>query len=318
MNFNKYVCDTCNFNTIYKNQLAKHKLTKKHLFNMQNPNISRKTFTCEKCNIIYNSNTSLWRHKKQCITAETTIVVNNVVNNENTAITSLISKIDNLENMIIELKSTQSNTIAISDANNECNNNNNTDNSTNFNINLFLNEKCGKAPNFIDTLKSLKIDNNYNDNVLNNGYVNTVCDIIKTQLSALPITERPIHCIKDENIQQNILHIRHDNQWETETELQWTNSIHNDWHSDYNSEDEPDETDKQIIFQCLKQIEENIINQLRQKYGFYDGRNKNEIEYALNKIKVVKCLLQYVKMEKIELYKIIEKYTEEVAITSTK
>lgn len=188
----------------------------------------------------------------------------------------------------------------------------------NFNINLFLNEKCGKAPNFIDTLKSLKIDNNYNDNILNNGYVNTVCDIIKTQLSALPITERPIHCIKDENIQQNILHIRHDNQWETETELQWTNSIHNDWHSDYNSEDEPDETDKQIIFQCLKQIEENIISQLRQKYGFYDGRNKNEIEYALNKIKVVKCLLQYVKMEKIELYKIIEKYTEEVAITSTK
>ena len=68
----------------------------------------------------------------------------------------------------------------------------------------------------------------------------------------------------------------------------------------------------------MKQIEENIINQLRQKYGFYDGRNKNEIEYALNKIKVVKCLLQYVKMEKIELYKIIEKYTEEVAITSTK
>jgi hypothetical protein len=178
-------------------------------------------------------------------------------------------------------------------------------NNTKININLYLNENCNNAPNFIDTMKNLNIGENYKENILKNGYVNTICDIIKEQLSKLPIDELPIHCVKNEDEFQHIMHIRHENKWVKETELHWTNKIYKYYLNDYNSDDGQSEDDKQIIFQCLKQMEENIMIQIRNKYGntFCD---RGDIRYAPNQIKIIKCLLECVKLEKIFYIKIIE------------
>jgi hypothetical protein len=48
-------------------------------------------------------------------------------------------------------------------------------------------------------------------------YVSHVFQLIKNEIDKMPIDERPIHCIKNEDERQKILHIRHDNKWETET-----------------------------------------------------------------------------------------------------
>ena len=62
----QYSCICCGYNTIYKSNFEKHKLTIKHLNNC-NENTIEKTFCCEKCNKKYKSNVGLWKHKKICI-----------------------------------------------------------------------------------------------------------------------------------------------------------------------------------------------------------------------------------------------------------
>jgi hypothetical protein len=62
----KYRCNTCNYETNNKKDFNKHTLTRKHRINIGEIKKVPKKFICKICNIIFKSNTTLWRHKKQC------------------------------------------------------------------------------------------------------------------------------------------------------------------------------------------------------------------------------------------------------------
>ena len=188
-------------------------------------------------------------------------------------------------------------------------NNNSNNHNNNFNVNLFLNENCNTAKNFIDMINGIQLDTEYHEYISSADYVESIVRMIKTEIDKLPVAERPIHCIKNEDEHQQILHIRHNNQWNKETELEWTQQIHNYYIDD---EDEPTDENKKIIFYAIKQMEDNIIEQIHKLYE-HTGKlaatkreYKCEMNYVPNKMRIIKCLLEHVNLDRDEILRIID------------
>ena len=298
----KYICENCDFNTNNKTIYNKHLQSQKHERHI-NTKIEYK-YPCTSCNKKYNSRTSINLHKQKCQKQLVCSVIHESAINNNTSI--LDKKMEELKNLIIEMKDNQAPTT--STTNNNTNNNN-------ININLILNENFKNAKNFIDMIREMKLDDIYHDNISSVDYVSDMFRMIKTEMEKLPFVERPIQCIKDEDDHQNILHIRHDNEWRKETELEWTQQIHNYYIDDG---DEAPEDQEKIIFVGLKKMEDNIIEQIRKLYGHtYSCKDKQreykyEMDHIPNKIRIIKCLLEYVNIDKDELLKILEVAYNEV------
>ena len=287
----KFVCEKCKYRTNSKTNYDKHTNTKKH-----NSDKIIQEIICKGCKQIFSSRVSLWRHSQLCIEKE---------NAE-----ELRSEINELKSIMLDIKNNPHPTTI--------HNNNNNNNNNNFNVNLFLNENYTTAQNFMDTINSIMIERGYKDYMKIHGYVSTVCGMIKEKIDEMPFTQRPIHCIKDEDANQNILHIRHGNKWKKETELEWTQEIHN-YYSGEADDDRPDE-EKKIIFEGLKKMEENITERLRDIYGkspqykAFEREAAGEMNYVPNKLKIIKCLLEYINVDKPELIRILDTPLDEVDI----
>ena len=274
----KYHCESCVLSTNSKQIYNNHLLSNRHKL-MQEP--SNFKFSCENCNKKFKGQSGLWRHSNICIAKSTTLDAN-----------ELNQKIDKMTELIIDLKTNRQ-------ANNITNNQNN------FNVNLILNENFTQAKNFVDMIQNICVEGPYPDKISSENYVSHVFQLIKNEIDKMPIDERPIHCIKDEDERQKILHIRHDNKWETETELEWTSQIHNYYLDDG---DEPTPEEEKIIFNGIKQLEENIIAEIAKLNNTKTQREYScETVHPPNKVRIIKCLLDYVNIEKPELLKIIER-----------
>ena len=81
----------------------------------------------------------------------------------------------------------------------------------NTNINLYLNQECGSAINFVDFIKSIIIDMSDIKMIGYVGYVDAISSIIKTNLKNQDVTKRPIHYEKNK-INERV-HIRDQNTW---------------------------------------------------------------------------------------------------------
>lgn len=300
----KYSCLTCSFHTNYKQRYNRHLLTNKHNIHREPYDETKEIFICN-CSKQYKSYVGLWKHKQKCQSQLTCNVIQDSSVFDNTSI--IDKKMEELKTLIIELKDTQQ---PITNTTNNNNTNNN-----NININLILNENFKNAKNFIDMIREMKLDDIYHDNISSIDYVSDMFRMIKTEMEKLPFVERPIQCIKDEDDHQKIIHIRHENEWRKETELEWTQQIHNYYIDDG---DEAPADEEKIIFVGLKKMEDNIIEQIRKLYGHLYSCNDKQREYKYemshipNKIRIIKCLLEYVNIDKDELLNILEAAYNEV------
>jgi len=293
---NKYICTNCEFHTNNKTIYNKHLLSQKHERHI-NYKIEYK-YSCSICSKKYNSRTSINLHKQKCTSQNICISI------EPTP--TIDVKMEELKTLIIELKENQQPIINTTNTNT---------NNNNININVILNENFKNAKNFVDMIREMKLDDIYHDNISSVDYVSDMFRMIKSEIEKLPFIERPIHCIKDEDDHQKILHIRHDNEWRKETELEWTQQIHNYYIEDG---DEAPEDQEKIIFVGLKKMEDSIIEQIRKLYGnSYLCKDKQreykyEMSHIPNKIRIIKCLLEYVNIDKDELLQILETAYNEI------
>jgi len=285
MSIVKFKCETCAFSTNIGQIYKKHLQSKRHKEQIASDQF---IYDCEKCNKKFKCNSGRWRHSKKC-KKQTEINVE-----------ELTEKVDKMTDLLVDIKTNQQPSTAITQ---------NNQNNNNFNVNLYLNENCTNVKNFIDMINDIQLDTEYHEYISSSDYVNTIVRMIKTELDKLPPVERPIQCIKNEDENQQILHIRHNNKWKKETELEWTQQIHNYYIDD---EDEPEEEDKKVIFYALKQMEDNIIEQIQKLYQ-HTGKltatkreYKCEMDYVPNKMRIIKCLLEHVNMDKNELKNLIE------------
>ena len=285
----KYNCIRCTIHTNCKQTYDRHLLTIRH---KEIHETNKFIYSCNICNKKFKGKNGVWHHSKKCMKQP------DPLNEE-----EIKQQLNKMTNMLVDIKENQQPTTAIT-------NNNNNQSNHNYNVNLFLNEHCTNAKNFIDVINGIQLDTEYHEYISSADYVSTIVRLIKTELEKLPISERPIHCIKNEDEHQQILHIRDNNRWKKETELEWTQQIHNYYIDDH--DEEPTEEDKKIIFYALKRMEDNIIEQIQRLYQHTKKliptmrEYKTEMNYIPNKMRIIKCLLEQVNISRDELNKIID------------
>jgi hypothetical protein len=169
---------------------------------------SSEKFQCI-CGICFNNRTTLWRHKKKCSfvnkTNEDTYQEENSMSDKDLII-MLVKQNTELMDML------KNNTT--SQANHNTNSLNNNNNKT-FNLQFFLNETCKDAMNIMDFVDSIKLQLSDLEKVGELGYAQGISNIITTNLKALDVTQRPVHCTDKK---RETMYIKDENKWEKEDE----------------------------------------------------------------------------------------------------
>ena len=222
MNINKkdakscinFFCETCNYETNRKSSMDKHYSTSKHLKSINvNENVAEscKNITyphiCTICKKTYKEASGLWRHNKKCHSLsnnedndkESLKTDNKPTDNE--LIMLLIKENSEMKNLIMEV---------IKNGTHNTNSHNKT-----FNLQFFLNETCKDAMNIMDFVDSIKLQLSDLENVGKLGFVEGISNIITTNLKALDVTQRPIHC---SDIKREVLYVKDEDKWEKENE----------------------------------------------------------------------------------------------------
>ena len=252
-----YGCKYCEYETINKCDFKKHLCTFKHNINKE---MNKQILICKQCGKIYKHRSSLWRHKKNCNNVNIYLDTSNgtkcnyesVNLNENESniyisdensydnsyidndlIMKLIDENKELKNLLLEqakqtneirniMSEMKENNKLITDSSQMTVNYNTT---KTFNLNIFLNETCKNAMNLKDFMDSIHLELSDLINVGQVGYIRGISDIITTNLNALSITERPIHCSDGK---REVLYIKDENKWEKdENKIKLKNLIRN-------------------------------------------------------------------------------------------
>jgi hypothetical protein len=203
-----FFCEKCEYTTHNKKDYSKHLLTRKHL---DETIMKQKVLTlmCG-CNKIFNSRTTLWRHKKICKNINTENK-NEEENNsdidisDKNLILTLIQQNNELQKQMLEV-------IKNGSVHNNIINNNNSNNKT-FNLQLFLNETCKDAMNIMDFVDSIKIQLADIESIGELGFVNGISKLIIKNLKALDENMRPVHC---SDPKRDSLYVKDANVWEKE------------------------------------------------------------------------------------------------------
>jgi hypothetical protein len=167
---------------------------------------NEESFFCE-CGKNYKHRQSLSLHRKKCQINKPTN--EDLIVNDKELIMTLLHQNSQLQNQIVELCKNVSNT--------NITNNNNTINSHNktFNLNVFLNETCKDAMNIMEFVDSLKLQLSDLENVGKLGYVEGISNIIVSNLKAMDVHKRPVHC---SDSKREVMYIKDEDKWEKEND----------------------------------------------------------------------------------------------------
>ena len=202
-----YLCNLCDYNCSKKSSWTQHLSTAKHIKANSGLIQANKKYACEKCNVNFNHQSSYCRHKKQCKYV-------NIEKNEPSD-KELIALLIGEHKKLIEQNSEMLE--IIKNGTHNTHNTHNTNNSHNktFNLQFFLNETCKDAMNIMDFVDSIKLQLSDLENVGKLGYVEGISNIITSNLKALDVSQRPIHCTDKK---RETLYIKDENKWEKEDE----------------------------------------------------------------------------------------------------
>ena len=199
-NLQRFLCASCDFKCYMKCDWTRHIATAKHKICVNGNDLeikkNVKTYFCN-CGKKYLTNSGLWKHKKIC--KEEMQIKEEKEPTDKDLIMLLVKQNADLLEVI---KNGTCNTI----------NNTNSHNKT-FNLQIFLNETCKDAMNIHDFVENIKIQLNDLIKVGENGYVDGISNIITSNLQALDITQRPIHCTDKK---RETLYVKEDDEWKKE------------------------------------------------------------------------------------------------------
>jgi hypothetical protein len=215
-----FECILCDYSTSNKTHYNRHLMTAKHINDSKMVGNdskmvgvkSAKAYQC-KCGKIYKYDSGYYRHKNSC----------NISNMSTNVITTdlIIELIKNNKEMIKDNKEMkqiileQNNTINIlvkNGTNNNTNSLNNNNNKT-FNLQFFLNDTCKDAMNIMDFVDSIKLQLTDLERMGEVGYVEGISNIITSNLKALDVSLRPVHCTDKK---RETVYIKDENEWTKE------------------------------------------------------------------------------------------------------
>jgi len=219
----KYSCQICHYYTSNRSDYSKHLATRKHKKSDNETKLKQnetdlseklqkvaKQIFCNDCCSIFNSRTTLWRHKQKCKQNYDDDKNNELGLTDKEIISALLQQNDKLFK-IIENGGPNKNT--------SCNivNNNNLNNVGNktFNLNVFLNETCKDAFNITEFVSSIKVNLEDLEHTGRQGYIQGITNIFLKNLNNLEQHMRPLHC---SDPKREILYIKNNNEWTKESE----------------------------------------------------------------------------------------------------
>jgi hypothetical protein len=233
-NAEKFTCELCNFKcSKYSNYLC-HINTKKHIQSVSdnkmvindNAELPKNAEYICKCGNTYKYMSGLSRHKKRCTLIDNAdkeeTSQNDTLNATLNLITpelimELIKDNKEMKQIILEQNNTINNLVKNGISNNTNVNTNSLNNNNNktFNLQFFLNETCKDAMNIMDFVDSIKLQLSDLEKVGEIGYTQGISNIITTNLKALDVTQRPVHCTDKK---RETMYIKDENKWEKEDE----------------------------------------------------------------------------------------------------
>jgi hypothetical protein len=221
-NIAKFECETCDFKCFKKGDWNRHIIRPKHV-NLTNSNslVTEKTseniYTCDFCSKEYKSRNGLWSHKKTCKQEKElplcTPIPSNIITTE--LVLELIKDNKEMKQIILEQNNTINN--LVKNGTNQITNSHNNNHSHNktFNLQFFLNETCKDAMNMMDFVDSIKLQLSDLEKVGELGYAKGISNIITTNLKALDVTQRPVHCTDKK---RETMYVKDEDKWEKEDE----------------------------------------------------------------------------------------------------
>ena len=236
----KYECSKCLFITGNKNDFRRHITTLKHQKCMDEvleaQNVQSLEYKCEKCEKLFKSRTSIYRHRPRCVSifmnmdtvASVADVPNAPIDATDSQIKELVAENKEMKAMMMTMMKHNNDiqkqmfdiyktSIPISSNSNSHNvnthhtiNNTNCNNPT-FNLNLFLNEQCKDAMNIQEFINSIQLNMTDLENVGKLGYVEGISNIIIDNLQKTDLYKRPVHC---SDVKRETLYVKDDTKWE--------------------------------------------------------------------------------------------------------
>ena len=225
-----FLCEKCDFQCDKSSDYERHINTAKHKnrtilndFTPKNAETIVSDHVCKYCHKMYKVRNSLWYHEQKCPKkqesvkniAEKNEVDNEIVKEAKNGDEKIENIINLFKNQLQENKELremlmEQNKKLLELA--ESSRNNITNNITNnkFNLQIFLNEKCKDAPNFVDYIKSFDLKLSDFENFGTLGYIESISNIIVRELKETDIYKRPIHC---SDLKREVVHIKDENTW---------------------------------------------------------------------------------------------------------
>ena len=217
-----FSCELCNFICSKKSNYNAHLATRKHKTaffetNVKQPNIFRNQSVCPICNEVFNSRSTLCRHRKKCRknADSSTHIIDAAENSNQSSIIEVIKQNSDFKELIIEqnkLIQEQSKSIMELASKNTGNTTINSNNTTNhkFNLNFFLNTTCKDAMNMSEFIENINIDLKEIEDIGTEGYVSGMTNLILSRIRDLDITKRPLHCT---DLKREIMYIKDNDEW---------------------------------------------------------------------------------------------------------
>jgi len=238
----KFHCNYCDYSTSKKSSFDNHISSLKHHKRLDGnkkayfgndfmPKLcSDDSITCQHCSKEFKTSAGLWKHNKKCkdipckpcdkendsISIKNDIrEIAKTIQDKDELIMFLIRENTEFKNIIMEqqnmmMKVLDNGTNHVTNKNINCMNNNKT-----FNLQFFLNETCKDAMNITDFVDSIKLQLSDLENFGELSYVDGISKIITSNLKALDVTQRPVHCTDKK---RETMYIKDENQWKKEDE----------------------------------------------------------------------------------------------------
>jgi hypothetical protein len=237
----KFYCKFCDYGTSKKSSYDNHTLSLKHASSVSisktempgnafMPKLcSTSNYACQNCDKLFNSPSGLWKHKQKCKYDDTNDIKKDIkelakqITDKDELIMFLIKENSEFKNIIME-QQTQQNNIVLKVLENGTNNVTNTNTNTNtncmnnnktFNLQFFLNETCKDAMNITDFVDSIKLQLSDLEKFGDLNYVDGLSNIITTNLKALDVSQRPVHCTDKK---RETMYVKDEDKWEKEDE----------------------------------------------------------------------------------------------------
>ena len=234
----EYFCESCDYNSIRKNDFDRHLLSNKHqnyakinrINRMRNKSANSKnevsvdsSHHCQSCNKSFTCRSGLWRHNQKCKMTLSHEQDNQEESNDYDEQEQESEEYD-LKNMFLQMMKQneefkqimveQTNKL-LDLANNQSITNNNNINYNNtmnnkFNLTFFLNETCKDAMNIQEFIDYVKVQHSDFENFGKLGYVEALTRIFLRNLMELEVHRRPIHC---SDSKREVLYVKDNDVW---------------------------------------------------------------------------------------------------------